>query len=236
MKVVVINGNARHGNTWNCKDKLIKSISSLESIEVTEFVLPRDMPHFCNGCFSCIYNGENTCPHADKVSPIIASMENADVIILTTSVYGLDVTGQMKALLDHLCFMWLSHRPNQKMFKKVGVALATTAGMGLGHTTKTLKNNLKYWAIKRIFTFKKAVAAAKWDEVSEKKKAEIEKETAILAKKIVKTVQKADKLQTSFFIKFLFTLMKGMMKKNTWNPYDRKYWDTLGWLNGQRPF
>jgi hypothetical protein len=27
------------------------------------------MPHFCTGCFNCIYNGERTCPHAASIGP-----------------------------------------------------------------------------------------------------------------------------------------------------------------------
>lgn len=82
MKIVVINGNARHGSTWHCKDLFIQSLLKFEVAEITEFTLPRDMPHFCNGCFSCIYHGEHTCPHADKISPIVAALENSDVIVL----------------------------------------------------------------------------------------------------------------------------------------------------------
>lgn len=26
--------------------------------------------------------------------------------------YGFDASGRMKAPLDHLCFIWMSHRPN----------------------------------------------------------------------------------------------------------------------------
>ncbi len=234
MKVVVINGTSRHGSTWHCKELLLAALSKHEQVETTEFVLPKDMPHFCNGCFSCIVRGEDKCPHAQFISPIVKSMEEADLIIMTSPVYALDVSGQLKTLLDHLCFMWFSHRPNPKMFNKVGVTMTTTAGTGLGHTTKTMTNSLKFWGVKRSFTFKKTVAAMKWDDITEKES--IQKETAILAKKIVKAKNKMDNLNPTLFTHLVFGAMKGMMKKNTWNLHDRNHWEAQGWLSGEKPF
>jgi NAD(P)H-dependent FMN reductase len=102
---------------------------------------------------SCFLNGEDTCPHASFTKPIIEAMAGADLIILTSPVYAMDVSGQMKALLDHLCFMWMSHRPDLRMFDKVGVTVSTTAGAGLGHAAKTLKNCLVFLGVKRVFPF-----------------------------------------------------------------------------------
>ncbi len=141
MKVTVINGNARHGSTWHSTDAIIQELSRYGGVEKTEFMLPKDMPHFCVGCYSCFYKGEQACPHAQSVQPIARAILDADLVILTSPVYAMDVTGQMKALLDHLCYMWMSHRPNPRMFGKVGLTVATTAGAGLGHTGKTLRSS-----------------------------------------------------------------------------------------------
>lgn len=236
MKITVINGNMRHGSTWHCMDLLRQQISKLEMVKVTEFSLPKDMPHFCNGCFACIYHGENTCPHSEVVSPIVTALTEADLIILTSPVYAMDVSGQLKALLDHLCFMWMSHRPNPKMFNKVGLTINTTAGAGLSTATKTMQNSLKFWGLKRVFTLKSAVSAMKWDDVTPKKQAQLEKQTAALAKRIVKSVNSIEKIPSPFFRRFFFFLMTGMMKKNTWNPTDKNHWESQGWLTGTRPF
>lgn len=233
MKITVINGNMRHGSTWHCMDMLRQELTKYGETETTEFFLPGDMPHFCNGCFSCIMNGENKCPHAESMAPITKAMLEADVIILTSSVYAMDVTGQMKALLDHLCYMWMSHRPNPGMFNKVGVTIVTTAGVGAGHTTKTLRNSLKFWGAKHIFSCKNAVGAMRWSDVKQKKQDKINQDMAALAKKIAKTVGKAKR---PFFRSFFFWMMTGMMKKNTWNLTDRKHWEDNGWLSGAKPF
>ncbi len=236
MKITIINGTMRRGSTYHCADAVIGELANYDKTEVAEFFLPKDMPHFCTGCYSCFYNGEQTCPHYEYIKPIADEILKSDLIILTSPVYGFDVSGQMKALIDHMCYMWLSHRPNQAMFNKIALTVVTTAGAGLGHTQKTMKNSLKYCGVKKIFSYSSAVSAMKWDDVSEKKKEKINRDTKSLAAKIAKSVKNAEKLHNPLFRSFFFNLMKGMQKKNDWNKTDRNHWESLGWLNGSKPF
>lgn len=233
MKVTVINGNARRGSTWHSMDAIVQELGRYGGVEKTEFFLPADLPNFCTGCYSCFYKGEQTCPHAQNVQPIAEAILEADVVILTSPVYGMDVTGQMKALLDHLCYMWISHRPNPRMFGKVGLAVATTAGAGLGHTAKTMCHSLKFWGAARVLSCKYAVSAMKWSDVSEKRKARVSKDAMRLAKKIARYVERGDKLRAPLFRSFFMGIMKGMMSKNTWNPRDRQHWEDNGWIKAQ---
>ena len=50
---------------------------------------------------------------------------------------------------------------------------------------------------KDVFPIKKAVAALKWSDVSDKKHAQIQKETAAIAKKIAKAVKNPEKIAVS---------------------------------------
>ncbi len=236
MKITVINGSMRHGSTWHCMDAIRQELEKYDKTDVTEFSLPKDMPQFCIGCYACFYNGEDTCPHAAYIKPIVDAMTESELVILTSPVYGFDVSGQMKALLDHLCFMWMSHRPDPRMFHKIGLTISTTAGAGLSHTTKTMKNSLTYWGVKRVFTYKIPVAAMKWDDVSEKKQKKIKKDAEILAARIAKCIQNAHKLPNPLFRSCLFKIMAGMQKKNDWNQTDRFHWEKHGWLSGGNPF
>lgn len=236
MKITVINGNMRHGSTWHCMDTILQELAKNDKIEVIEFFLPRDLPHFCNGCFSCIYNGEDTCQHIAYLKPIVEAITVSDLIILTSPVYGFDVSGQMKSLIDHLCYMWMSHRPNHKMFNKIGLTVTTAAGAGLGHTTKTMKNSLFYWGTKKVFSYKSPVAAMKWSDVSNKKKAKIEQDAQKLAARISISVKNSHKLPNPLFRSIFFRIMASMQKKNNWNKTDRDHWETHGWLTGNRPF
>lgn len=236
MRITVINGNMRHGSTWNCVQAIISELQKLEPAEVTEFFLPKDLPHFCSGCFSCIYNGEQTCPHRAFVGPIVDALTASDLIILASPVYGFDVSGQMKALIDHLCFMWMSHRPDPRMFGKVALAVTTSAGAGLGHTTKTMKNSLVFWGIKKFYAFTFPISAMKWADVSEKNKARIQTKAQKLAQQIARSVKNIQHVPNPMFRSFFFKLMSGMQRKNDWNRTDRDHWEKLGWLAGSKPF
>lgn len=236
MKIAVINGNDRHGSTWNCKELFKQEFSKTEDIEALEFSLPRDLPHFCIGCFSCFLNGEQTCPHSELVAPIVTALEEADLILFTSPVYAMDVSAPMKTLLDHLCFMWMSHRPNAKMFRKVGLIVTTTAGAGSSHARKTIKNSFRFWGINRIYAFNPSVSALKWEQVDPNKKKKlmkiIERRSAVISK-AVKNIEHAS---PNPMRSILFYLMRSMMKKNTWNLYDRSHWEKHGWLSGDKPF
>ncbi len=231
MKVVTIYGNMRHGSTWNATQLVLNALAKEVPLENTEFCLPRDMEHFCNGCFTCLFKGEDKCPHAQSVAPIAAALLEADVIVLTSPTYAMDVSGQMKALLDHLCYLWISHRPDPRMFEKAGLSIVTTAGAGKGHTAKTLNNSLRFWGIKRIVTFKAAVSAAKWSEVKPSKQQKMEKQAGKLARRIIKTVENMPRLHAPLLRTVMFNAMKGMMKKNTWNLTDKEHWKRQGWIS-----
>ena len=236
MKITVVNGSMRHGSTWNCMNAVVAELKKLGDAQVTEFFLPRDMPHFCAGCFSCFLRGEDACPHAESVQPIARAIAECDIVILTSPVYALDVSGAMKALLDHLCYQWMSHRPDARMFHKIGLTVSTTAGAGLKHTTKTLANSLNFWGVKRVYSMKTPVAAMKWAEVKPEKRAKIDLRAKKLARKIARDVSREPSIRFSPFRGFLFHLMAGMQKKNDWNPTDRNHWANQGWLEGKKPF
>ena len=195
--------------------------------------MARDLPAACVGCFGCIAKGEDVCPHADAVRPIRDSLEAADLIVLASPVYALDVAASMKNLLDHLCFQWMSHRPNAAMFSKVGLSVVTTAGAGAGHALGTLGNSLTFWGIGRVFKLGAPVAAMSWQEVSQKRKAALEKKTRRIADHMLRAHAGT---KPSFKVRFLFGLMGGMQKKNNWNQVDRAHWERRGWLAGKKPF
>ena len=236
MKIAIIHGIGHQGSTWHYADLICLELGKLEPVEKSEFFLPRDMPHFCTGCYTCFYKGEESCPHWESVGPIIEAILESDLVVLTSPVYGMDVTGQMKAFLDHLCYMWMSHRPNPAMFKKIGLIVSTTAGAGLGPATKTMKNSMKFWGVKKIFVSSDRVAAMGWQDVSRDKKSKIEQQAEAAAHRIYKSVRDIERITNPVFRSIFFRMMVGMEKKNDWNPKDRNHWEEKGWLSGKRPF
>ena len=233
MKLVMVYGNARRGSTWHYANLLIEALKKRGLVETTEFTMPGDMPETCIGCFTCFKKGEDRCPHAGNVAPIAEATATADVIVLASPVYAMDVTGGMKSLLDHLCYRWLEHRPNPDLFNAVGVAVSTTAGAGLKHADKTLRSSLRFWGLKHAYSMKMAVAAADWSEVSDVKKARMRRTAEKTADKVLRAMKRPF---GSPMRRLAFLGIRGMMKNNTWGARDREYWLQNGWIDGENPF
>jgi multimeric flavodoxin WrbA len=231
MKVTVIYGTPHKGSTYNVVKKLT---AALEGAEIIEYCLPKDMDKFCLGCFNCFLKGEDKCPHYLSVNPIIKSIEQSDVVILSSPCYVMNMSGELKALLDHLAYMWMAHRPHPSMFSKVGIVVTTTAGAGAGKTAKLIKQNMTFWGIPKVFTIAARVSAMGWEDVSDKTKAKIEGKISKTAAKAKSSVVKKKKPGITFRI--LYAIMKANQKGNNWNLTDREHWESNGWLQGKKPF
>lgn len=232
MNIVAIYGTEHKGSTYNIAKLFLEKLIP-ETNKITQFFLPRDMPHFCLGCGSCIIKGEENCPHYKEINPIKEAIDRADLILFTSPVYVYHVTGQMKTLLDHFGFQWMVHRPNKTMFSKMALVISTAAGAGMKSTNKDITDSLTFWGVGKIFTYGKAVAAVNWQGVSEKKKLEIEKDVNEISAKILK---KYNKVTPSLKVKVIFYVMRFMQKKYDMNKVDKEYWEKQGWLKGIRPW
>ena len=230
MKIAVVYGTPHRGSTSHIARLLLESVG--QDLDITEFTLPKDMNNFCVGCFSCFYKGESFCPHAESVQIIAKALEESDLLVFTSPTYGMTMSGQLKALFDHLCYQWMAHRPNPAMFSKTAIIFTTTAGMGARSTAKAIEQNLFFWGIPRILTFAKRVVARNWQEVKEDTKQKIVKDAEKLAKKVKKL--KAPK--PSLKLKFIYSMMLLNQKGNDYNPTDRNHWEKHGWLSKTRPW
>ncbi|MBC8061169.1 MAG: flavodoxin family protein [Clostridiaceae bacterium] len=232
MNIVAIYGTEHKGSTYNIVQLFLGKLLG-EQDELTEFYLPKDMPHFCQGCALCFGKGESFCPHRDKITPIQIAMGKANLIILASPVYVLHVSGQMKAFLDHFGFQFMIHRPDKTMFSKTAIVVTTAAGGGMKSTIKDMTMSLTHWGVGKIFTYGKAVAASDWKGVSDDKKKQIEKEVNKLS---VKIANKSKSSIPGFKVKSLFYIMRFIQKKFAFNPIDKDYWEEQGWLKKKRPW
>ncbi|OHE25505.1 MAG: hypothetical protein A2Z84_08850, partial [Tenericutes bacterium GWA2_35_7] len=217
MEITVIHGQMHKGSTYHVTEELTKKLALNDSDIIHTFSLPQQGPQFCVGCFSCIYKGESFCPHASQVKPIVDAMISSDVIIIDSPTYCLEMSGQLKTLFDHLGYMYMTHRPQGIMFKKIGVAISTAAGAGAKNVTKTIKKQMFWWGIGKTYRLPVLVQAKSFSEVSDKIKQGIILDTDRLASRILK---KVNHVKPRFLSKALFTLMSMMHKTNTWNPID----------------
>lgn len=228
MNILIINGQNHKGSTYHIAHDLASKIDG----EIKEFFLPRDFNDFCLGCTSCFTKDEKLCPHYEKLKPFNEAFEWADVIILASPVYVYHATGQMKALLDHYGYQWMVHRPKEYMFKKQGVCISTAAGAGMKSTNKDMADSLFFWGVGKIYKYGKGVAATNWNQISEKKKKDIDKRITAIAKKINK---RNGKVKPGFKTKAFFNLMR-MLQKKGWNQADIDYWNERGWNKKNRPW
>jgi multimeric flavodoxin WrbA len=234
MNILVINGTQRQGSTWHIKQMLVDQMSKEREVNVQQITMPKDLPDYCVGCFQCITNGEENCPHFEKVAKIQQKILDADCIIMTSPVYCMDVSGGLKNLLDHFAYRWMPHRPHPSMFNKVAVTITTAAGSGTSHTSKTMRGNLEFWGVAKIFSMKFNVAAMKYEEIDDKKKVKIIKAVDATALKVLHQLDK--KIKPSLKTKALFLIMRMMQKGNDWNMVDRNHWKQNGWLEKGRPY
>ncbi len=229
MNILTIMGTPHKGNTRAITDLFLEEF---KGNEFDEIVLPNDFSNFCYGCANCILKGESECPHYEEVSKIVSKIEKADLIILATPVFVGSCTSGMKALLDHLAYMWLVHRRNDNMFKKVGLIITTAGGSGVKATVKLLKQNLFYLGVPQVFNYGVTTMKMGGNYADYKGKDKIKKDVKKKANEIKNALKKR---KVGFKTKFFFKMF-GMTQKNGWNKVDSDYWKEKGWLDGMKPF
>lgn len=112
MKLVIINGSARKGNTLTALDAFIKGASESNEIEVIQ----PDKLHIapCKGCGAC--QCHKGCVDKDDTNATIDTIAAADMILFATPVYWWGMSAQLKLIIDK-CYC----RGLQLKGKKVGV-------------------------------------------------------------------------------------------------------------------
>ncbi|MGL5414806.1 MAG: flavodoxin family protein [Clostridium sp.] len=146
MKCTIIHGSPRRGNTWDVLEKVKDEMCRNGEFEFEVIELSKEKIPNCIGCFNCIFKGEDKCPHNEKMKEIIEKIDSTDGIIITSSVYSMNVTGTLKTFLDHMSFKF--HRPTY--FEKKALIITTTAGAGHKKVGNYIKEVLEYWGINTI--------------------------------------------------------------------------------------
>lgn len=114
MKIVIINGSARKGNTLTAINAFIKGASVSETNEIQ--VIQPEKLHIapCKGCGACqCYKG---CVDKDDTNATIDMIAAADMILFATPVYWWGMSAQLKLIIDK-CYC----RGMQLKGKKIGV-------------------------------------------------------------------------------------------------------------------
>ncbi len=229
MKIVLINGQNHKGSSYHIGRMLAEQFSESE---IKEFFLPKDLDHFCIGCYTCIKN-EDKCPFYAEKKKIMNEVEQADLLIFTTPTYCMRASAPMKAFMDFTFTYWMSHKPRKCMFSKKAVVISTAAGAGVKSATKDIQNALFYWGVPYIKEYGIAVQAMCWEQVSDKKKERIKQDIEKLANNIANNPNPRVGIKT----KFMFGIMRMMQNKGMGSSSEEtEYWKANGWLDKKRPW
>ena len=158
MKIVILNGSARKGNTSAAIQAFRKGAEGKHEIEVIEPHKLHIAP--CKGCGAC--QCHKGCVDKDDTNPTIDAIAAADMILFASPVYWWGITGQLKLVIDK-CYC----RGMQIKGKKVG--LIVTGGAPV--------DNVQYELIEKQFD---------WDMLFQKRysanaKDELAKNEAVMA-------------------------------------------------------
>lgn len=229
MKIVLIHGQNHQGSSCHIGRMIANKVGVKN--EISEFFLPRDLEHFCLGCYQCVEE-EQHCPFYTEKNKIMSEVEKADLLILTTPTYCLRASAPMKTFIDLTFTYWMTHRPRAVMFQKKAVVVSAAAGAGTKSAIKDIVTALSYWGISNIERYGISVQAMNWEQVSPKIKSKIDKETTALAHKV-----KYKKAKAGIKTKAIFYMMRLMQKKD-WSasPVEKDYWKQQGWLDKERPW
>ena len=216
MKYLIINGSPRKKNTWSMVKQA--KINLGEDAEFEEVQLMKEKIPMCNGCFKCILEGEENCPHHEIISPIIEKILWADGIIITSPVYAMNVTGLLKNFLDHTAYFY--HRP--QFFDKKALVIVSTAGAGQKKVANYIDETLRHWGFNRIYKITYAFGG----------KEEIN------ADEINKTSQKfhkdvsSKKLHSPKFGDIIFyNVWRAMASEGEGMLKDKEFWESSGLVN-----
>ena len=141
MKVIGFNGSPRKdGNTSILFNHVFRELEK-EGIETELVQLSAKEIHGCIACYKCFENKDQQCAvKDDAVNEYIKMLTNAQGIILGSPVYFIDVTPEMKALIDRSGFV---SRANGGMYRnKVGAVVAAFRRSGAMHAIDTMNHFL----------------------------------------------------------------------------------------------
>lgn len=230
MKIVMLNGQNHKGSSYHIGQMIADSIEGEN--EITEFFFPKDLNHFCAGCYRCIEDF-SACPYHQEKKKIIDAIDAADVLVVTTPTYCMHMSAPLKSFFDLTFDLWMAHRPMESMFKKKAVIVSTAAGTGVKSAMKDVEDCLFFLGVPEIYKCGMAVQAMNWDGVAPEKKEKLGKMTAKLAQKLSRKRPAAVGIKMRFMFK-----MMGMIQKKGWNssPVETQYWKEKGWLDGKKPW
>lgn len=214
MKYLIINGSPRKQNTCT----VIKQVKSNLEGEFEEIHLMKENIPMCVGCYKCMDEGEEKCPHYDKINPIVDKIKQSDAIIVGCPVYALNVTALLKNFIDHTAYLF--HRP--EFFTKKALVVVTTAGAGHNKVANYIDETLRHWGVNRVYKI-----ALKCGGVESLDTSKIDKTAKSFGDDV-----KSNKLHSPKFKNVMyFNIWRSLALSSTPIIADERFWKSTGLAN-----
>lgn len=231
MTILLIHGSPRANG---CSSSISKDIASkMNADKILEINLQKENLPYCAGCLNCVKKGVEYCPHKNQTLDMLDKMLESDLIIISTPVYILHMSGQLKTFIDHFPTLFLMHRPQKAMFNKQLIIVATAAGPVYKQTLKEISASFTQFGISKIYKLGFAVSANSYKSISEKKLKEINSKCDKTIKKVKKNINKK---RVSLKIRFNFSIYRMVQKKTPASEADKQHWNKYDWYNKGRPW
>ncbi len=225
MKILVVMGSPRKGNTYRAAERIRELMESYGPVEFEYLWLGEANLSPCRGCFVCIAKGEEKCPNRDDAPAIEQKMREADDVIFASPVYGMNVSGLFKLFVDRFCYIF--HRP--RFFEKKALLLTTTGALGI-------KEVLSYLAlVAQIWGFEVAGRAGLITPpgpILEYRKEENERKLARAAESFYRAVRNGRRKRPGLKDVVIFHGQRGSFGElEQAAPVDYRYWKERGWFD-----
>ena len=138
MKIVNVNGSphAEIGNTQALVKRFVKGLEeSGFTIELVNHFLVKKNIEECRGCTRCMRKGACVMEKTDDVKAIADDLKSANLVVFSSPIYVLNVTGYMKKYIDRTAYM--THR--LELEGKPGVYVLASQGLGVTETSDYMR-------------------------------------------------------------------------------------------------
>lgn len=141
MKVVAFNGSPRKGGNTTLLLREVLGELEKEGIETELVEMSEKKIHGCIACQKCFEKKNQRCAvDDDAANEYIEKILQAQGVVLGSPVYFMDVTPEMKALIDRAGFVSMA---NGRMFRsKVGAVVAAFRRSGAMHAIDSMNHLL----------------------------------------------------------------------------------------------
>lgn len=211
LKIIAICGSPHRGNTYNILNMLEQSNPE---INFKILMLAELNLEDCVGCYSCMNNGEESCPLKDDRDLILEEMKEADGTLFASPTYARTISSLMKKFVERTSFM--AHRPI--FFGKHAMALTTCAGFGADLTSKYLTENFTQYGFSFVPPVELMVARKTENETNQNRIQATE-----AYEKLISAIRSKEKVEPSLNQLVYFNIFKYISEWNKlkgWADYE----------------